>query len=279
MESIDDKSRICLFIKHDASVDIKDWVQKNQVVLVRNALRKISNNLDIYVQLQLFGMNLKVIGKVEEEVNDFAANNTIQLLKTIPSDCIVRHIIKVCGFIVDINFIKIQYKCDVCKSEINNENVCRNGCFIKNPILNLQVLCVVQDGTTKSSLELKNEKVLKAFNVSEADKQKFKDYCLKYGTFMNPSSVQNFHYKDIVSVFKKYDIWSQMIFYCKPYCKVQNNMDKKAQNQSQFGGAAGGYGVSNYQETVSRPAFIAQEKVKETEVYLNGEVNNFTRKG
>jgi predicted Zn-ribbon and HTH transcriptional regulator len=26
MESIDDKSRICLFIKHDASVDIKDWV-------------------------------------------------------------------------------------------------------------------------------------------------------------------------------------------------------------------------------------------------------------
>ena len=155
MESIDDKSRICLFIKHDASVDIKDWVQKNQVVLVRNALRKISNNLDIYVQLQLFGMNLKVIGKVEEEVNDFAANNTIQLLKTIPSDCIVRHIIKVCGFIVDINFIKIQYKCDVCKSEINNENVCRNGCFIKNPILNLQVLCVVQDGTTKSSLELK----------------------------------------------------------------------------------------------------------------------------
>ena len=77
MESIDDKSRICLFIKHDASVDIKDWVQKNQVVLVRNALRKISNNLDIYVQLQLFGMNLKVIGKVEEEVNDFAANNTI----------------------------------------------------------------------------------------------------------------------------------------------------------------------------------------------------------
>ena len=49
MESIDDKSRICLFIKHDAGVDLKDFVQKNQVVLVRNALRKISNNLDIYV--------------------------------------------------------------------------------------------------------------------------------------------------------------------------------------------------------------------------------------
>ena len=56
-------------------------------------------------------------------------------------------------------------------------------------------------------------------------------------------------------------------------------MDKKAQAQSQFGGAAGGYAQSSYQETVKRPAFIAQENVKETEVYLNGEVNNFTRKG
>lgn len=175
----------------------------------------------------MFRSNLKLIGRVEEEVNDFAANNRIQLIKTIPSDYIIRHIIKVCGFIVEINFIKIQYKCDVCKSEINNENVCRNGCFIKNPNLFLQVLCLVQDGTTKASLELKNDKVLKAFSITDSDQQKFKDYCLKYGTFMNPSSAQNFHYRDIVNVFKKYDTWSQMIFYCKPYCKVQSGMDKK----------------------------------------------------
>jgi len=49
MESIDDKSRVCLFVKHDPSLDLKEHVLKGQVVLVRNALRKISNNLDIYV--------------------------------------------------------------------------------------------------------------------------------------------------------------------------------------------------------------------------------------
>ena len=38
-----------------------------------------------------------------------------------------------------------------------------------------------------------------------------------------------------------------------------------------FGGAAG------YQETISRPAFITQDKVKEKEVYLNGEVNTLER--
>lgn len=79
----------------------------------------------------------------------------------------------------------------------------------------------------KASLELKNDKVLKAFNVSEEDQKKFKNYCLKYGTFMNPSSAQNYHYNDIVRCFKKYDTWNQMIFYCKLYCKVQSGTDKK----------------------------------------------------
>ena len=29
MESIDDKSRVCLFIKHDANVDLKEFVKKD----------------------------------------------------------------------------------------------------------------------------------------------------------------------------------------------------------------------------------------------------------
>lgn len=80
----------------------------------------------------------------------------------------------------------------------------------------------------KASLELKNDKVLKAFNLGEAETRRFKDYCMKFGQFMNPSSVQNFMYRDIVSCFKKYDTWTQHIFYCKPYCKVQSSADKRA---------------------------------------------------
>ena len=36
-------------------------------------------------------------------------------------------------------------------------------------MLQLQVLCQVQDGTMKASLELKNDKVLRAFNLGEAE--------------------------------------------------------------------------------------------------------------
>ena len=49
LESIDDKSKLALFVKHDPSLDLKAWVLKDHVVLVRNADRKISNNLDIYL--------------------------------------------------------------------------------------------------------------------------------------------------------------------------------------------------------------------------------------
>jgi hypothetical protein len=49
--------------------------------------------------------------------------------------------------------------------------------MIKKALLQLQVLCNVQDGTTKASLELKNERVLTAFNISEAQQKLFRDYC------------------------------------------------------------------------------------------------------
>ena len=98
---------------------------------------------------------------------DFQANNQIQLIKTIPTDQIIRHVIKVLGFITDIQFIKIQYKCEHCHADITNEQVCRNGCVIEHPRLMIQILCTVQDGTAKASLELKNERCLQAFRVTD----------------------------------------------------------------------------------------------------------------
>lgn len=169
LESIDDKSRVAFFVRHSSRVTLKDYILKNQVLMVTNALRKVSNNLDIYVQLQYNPHNLHVIGEIKDQISDFQASAHLTLIKMIPTDHIIRYIMKICGLIVEINFIKVQYKCDVCKAETMNEQVCRNGCFIKSPILVLQVLCLVQDGTSKASLELKNEKCIKAFGISTND--------------------------------------------------------------------------------------------------------------
>ena len=91
------------------------------MLLVTNALRKVSNNLDIYVQLQYNPRDLHLIGEIKDQINDFQASAQLTLLKTIPSDNIIRHIIKLCGLITEINFIKVQYKCDVCRAETQSE--------------------------------------------------------------------------------------------------------------------------------------------------------------
>lgn len=184
-------------------------------------------------------------------------NAPLTLLKTIQTDHLIRHIIKICGIIIDINFIKVQYKCDVCKAETQNEQVCRNGCFIKNPLLIIQVLCQVQDGTSKASLELKNDKCINAFGLTPPDIQKFKEYCIKFGTFQHPSNTHNFMYKEMLSAFRRTETFPQNIFYCKPYFK--NVFDKNKQGNNVL-----------YNETISKPSFMKGEKEKE--IFLNGEV-------
>lgn len=42
MESLDDKSRVVIFVKHPKQLVLKDILQRNQVILIRNALRKVT---------------------------------------------------------------------------------------------------------------------------------------------------------------------------------------------------------------------------------------------
>ncbi len=210
LESTDDKSKVALFVKHSRRMDLKGTLKRGYVLLVREALRKISNSIDIYTQLQFSETSFRVIGLIKDSMTDFQAKNTISLIKTIPTDQIVRHIIKVLGFIVETQFIKIQLKCDICRTDVSNEEICRNGCQINKAILQLQVLCNVQDGTTKASLELKNERVLAAFGITEEQQKQFRDYCVKYGSLMSPCQAQQQSpaFKDVVSLFQPYGTWS-----------------------------------------------------------------------
>lgn len=94
-------------MKHPKNVDLKGTLKKGYVLVVFDALRKISNQIDIYTQLQFSQNHFRVIGRIKDSITDFQAKNTISLIKTIPTDQIVRHIIKVFGFIVETQFIKI----------------------------------------------------------------------------------------------------------------------------------------------------------------------------
>lgn len=94
-------------MKHPKRINLKEAIKKGHVLLVREALRKISNQIDIYTQLHYSPNHFRVVGQIKDSLTDFEAKNSISLIKTIPTDSIVRHIIKVLGFIVETQFIKI----------------------------------------------------------------------------------------------------------------------------------------------------------------------------
>lgn len=159
----------------------------------------------------------------------FNCTNDITLIKLIPQNTICRSIIKVSAFVVDIQFIKIQYLCNVCRQDIDNEQICRNGCFIKEPRLKILVFCVVQDGSAKAYLSLKDEPCKRAFSLQEKNLkvilflicQRFKEYCLKYGAFVYPANRNfNFLHNEIISCFKSSYSLRNLLIYCQPYCKV-----------------------------------------------------------
>lgn len=62
MEAIDDKSRVILFVKHSSKIELKQMVLKNYVLFVKDALRKISNKIDIYIQMKFSPDQFRVIG-------------------------------------------------------------------------------------------------------------------------------------------------------------------------------------------------------------------------
>ena len=75
LESTDDKSKVALFVKHSSRVDLKNTLKKGHILLVKDAVRKISNTIDIYVQLMFSCNNFKVIGQVRDQMSDFQAQN------------------------------------------------------------------------------------------------------------------------------------------------------------------------------------------------------------
>lgn len=50
---------------------MKATIHKGFVILVREAQRKISNQIDIYAQLQFNVNNFRVIGQVKDQIADF----------------------------------------------------------------------------------------------------------------------------------------------------------------------------------------------------------------
>ena len=193
-------------------------------------------------------------------MSDFQASMPT-LLRQMPTDTIVRYLVKVLGTIQQIQYILAQLVCDVCYKDLTSERACRWGCKMSKPVLWIKVLCTVQDGTLKASLELRNERCIEAFCIDEEKQRLIKNYCLRFGAFKRPQEQQlrSQFYDEVLDIFYQSHLWRQMIFYCKPYSKVRKIRLNSRSNRA-----------GNYQQTISIPSLLNKESTRD--VFLNGEI-------
>jgi len=175
------------------------------------------------------------------------------MIKEIPTNAIVRCVLKVYGIILpsEIRYVSVRYECDVCSNQLSCGSLCNRGCLIKEPKLKIFVICTLQDGTGKAIIKLSDQNCLDAFQVSDQLKQKLKEYCLKYGEFTRKAE-RNGDTEDLYKIFFKIGVFSPMMFFCKPYCNI------------------GKGGENSYNQTIAKPGFMINNP--DQNVFLNGEL-------
>ena len=158
LESIYCKSQIKLFVQGMEDITIS----KDSIILVKEATRKISHKLAIYAQIT--SANIVELGRITSPINSFQWKTPFTFLRQIPTDKIVRHVIKIQCHITVTQFIKMGFKCATCN--LDKTSILKCDCT-SEPKFEIQVRCMASDGTEVTSLELRNDSALKAFDVTE----------------------------------------------------------------------------------------------------------------
>ena len=95
----------------------------------------MSANLEMYFECNISERNVKIIGRltpglsVEEFISKKQTEDSITRLVSISGEIIIRNIILVYGKIIDLNFIKFEFVCELCTDgTLLSLSKCENGC-------------------------------------------------------------------------------------------------------------------------------------------------------
>ena len=97
--------------------------------------RRMSANLEMYLECNISERNVKIIGRLtpglsmEEFITKKPTEESITKLVSISGEIIIRNIILVYGKIIDLNFIKFEFVCELCtEGTLLSLSKCINGC-------------------------------------------------------------------------------------------------------------------------------------------------------
>lgn len=163
-----------IFIENGFSEITSHLISSHLVVCVK-AKRYLTSNLEIFVMAEIDRSSVKVLGclvpgfsykdivpvEIGTVCENLGPNEQIEFytnLDSLSSEKITRKRLFVYGRIVDINFIKFEFVCELCGGgTLLSLAKCINYCQNPRPVLKLFMRCTVQDSQkSEASISLRD---------------------------------------------------------------------------------------------------------------------------
>ena len=160
LQSLTDQNSVTVIFIENGFQDITSSLLSSYLVVSIRGKRYFSSNLEIFLQVEIERKNVSVIGRLVPgftykdivpvemgKTKDLGPNEQSTYftnLSTLSSEVIQRNRIYVYGRIVDINFIKFEFVCDLCNGgTLLSIAKCINYCLNPRPVLKLFMRCTI----------------------------------------------------------------------------------------------------------------------------------------
>ena len=178
-------------------------------------------------------------GKICENLGPNEQTEYYTNLNSLSSEVFLRKRLFIYGQIVDINFIKFEFVCELCDGgTLLSIAKCINYCVNPRPVLKIFMRCTVQDSQQgEASISLRDQACCKIFGINASTIDVFKEYFFMRGVFfyksMQPLTPE---YSNVMEFFKNADTFRKFSFIVAPFCKVGYDNSDQAQAKPNHSG-------------------------------------------
>jgi hypothetical protein len=199
-------------------------LSSSYVVIIKNARRVLSNNLEIYLETVITNENLMILGK-EGIIHDANTINDKEysMINFISPEIITRNRLLINGRVSDINFIKFEFVCQLCKGgTMVSIAKCINSCKNPRPLMKIFMRCTIQDDNgSEAYISLSDDRCCKVFSIDLSNIDIFKEYFFQHGVFYYKSMQKfNAEYGNVIAFFKNANSQRKFVFEVIPFCKI-----------------------------------------------------------
>eukprot|EP00347_Sterkiella_histriomuscorum_P016140 403354333 len=189
----------------------------------------MSSNLEIYLETKICVQNINTLGKPADNlledrtaIQDFKDQN-ITSINFISPEIVTRNTLLIKARIIDINFIKFEFTCQLCKGgTLLSSARCINNCKNPRPLLKIFMRITIKDEQGgEAYVSLNDDRCCRVFAIDFNNIDIFKEYFFMHGVFYY-KSYQKFtpEYANVLAFFKNAQSQRYYIFQCQPYCAI-----------------------------------------------------------